>query len=153
MYRLYKITLKLDGSENPQVDTFDDVIVAEGNFEFQKGLAMETNTLTFLMLIDDMGNIHKVNKDEYITLVGDGTFKPRLFEIKTTTEEKAKSYPHETENEVSADYYKRLGGAKQDANVKSIMLRGIGTYGRQLEYSYWTRPTVDEAEPQPTEGE
>ena len=44
MYRLYKITKKEDGTDNAQRDDFDDVTVAEGTFEFQKGLAMETGT-------------------------------------------------------------------------------------------------------------
>ena len=150
MYRLYKITLKSDGTENAQVDTYDDAIVAEGSFDFQKGLAMENNTFTFLMLIDSMGEIHKANKNECIAIIGEGEIKPRLFEIKTTTTEEAKSYPHNTANEVSADYYKRLGGAKQNANVKSIMLRAIGSHGEKYEYTYWVRP-VPIPEPTPEE--
>ena len=30
MYRLIEVTLKSDGTENAQVDTYDDAIVAEG---------------------------------------------------------------------------------------------------------------------------
>ena len=142
-YMLYKITLKQDGSENPQVDVYDDVILAEGNFEFQKGLAMENGTFTFLMLIDSMGEIH----NGYIAKIGEGTMKPRLFEIKTTTEDVRKSYPHDDNNGVSADYYKRLGGAKQNKDVKAIMLRGIDANGNFLEHTYWSRP-IEPTEPQ-----
>lgn len=149
MYRLYKITLKSDGTENTSRDEYEDVIEAEGNFEFQKGLAMENNTFTFLMLLDNIGKIHKVGKDEYIAMVGEGKLKPRLYEVKTTASGDApKTYPYNTANEVSADYYKRLGGAKQDANIKAIMLRGIGANGEQLEYAYWVRP-VEPVEPTP----
>ena len=145
MYRLYKITHNLDGSERPSVDTYDDVVVAEGNFEFQKGLAMENGTFTFLMLLDNIGQIH----NNYITLIGEGTIKPRLFEVKTTTEEAAKSYIHDTAEEVSADFWKRLGGAKQDASVRATMLRGVGANGEPLEYSYWVRPVEVEPTPEP----
>lgn len=137
MYRLYRITKKEDGTDNAQRDDFDDVTLAEGGFEFQKGLAMETGTFTFLMLLDNIGQIH----NGYIAMVGEGTISPRLFEVKTTDEETPKTYPHNTAEEVSADYWKRLGGAKQEAEVKATMLRGIGANGEQLEYSYWVRPT------------
>lgn len=136
MYRLYRITKKEDGTENAQRDDFDDVTIAEGNFEFQKGLAMETGTFTFLMLLDNIGLIH----NGYIAMVGEGTIKPRLFEVKTTDTETPKTYPHDTAEEVSADFWKRLGGAKQKADVKATMLRGIGADGEQLEYAYWVRP-------------
>lgn len=144
MYRLYKITHNLDGTERPSVDTYDDVVVAEGNFEFQKGLAMENETFTFLMLLDNVGNIH----NGYIAKIGEGTIKPRLFEVKTTTEEAAKSYIHDTAEEVSADFWKRLGGAKQDTNVRATMLRGVGANGEPLEYAYWVRP-IEPVEPTP----
>lgn len=145
-YRFYKITLKQDGSENAQVDTYDNVSIAEGNFEFQKGLAMENGTFAFLMLLDNRGEIH----NNYIAMVGEGTIKPRLFEVKVTeTEETAKSYPKDDANAISAEYYKRLGGAKQDTKVKAEMLRGIGANGEQLEYSYWIRP-YEYIPPEPT---
>ena len=142
MYRLYRITKKEDGTDNAQRDDFDDVTLAEGSFEFQKGLAMETGTFTFLMLLDNIGEIH----NGYIAMVGDGTIKPRLFEVKTTDTEEPKTYPHDTAEEVSADFWKRLGGAKQKADVKSTMLRGIDAEGNPLEYSYWVRPIQIEPE-------
>lgn len=135
MYRLYKITKKEDGTDNAQRDDFDDVTTAEGSFEFQKGLAMETGTFTFLMLLDNIGQIH----NGYIAMVGEGTIKPRLFEVKTTDEETPKTYPHNTAEEVSADFWKRLGGAKQNADVKAEMLRGIDENGSPIEYAYWVR--------------
>ena len=147
-YRFYKITLNQDGSEHPSVDVYEDVTIAEGNYEFQKGLAMENNSFAFLMLLDNMGQIH----NGYIAMIGEGTIKPRLFEVKTKDTEVAKSYLHEANEEVSADYYKRLGGAKQDTSVRAIMLRGIGAYGEQLEYSYWVRPVeIPEPTPEPEE--
>lgn len=136
MYRLYKITLKGDGTENAQRDDYEDVTIAEGNFEFQKGLAMETGTFTFLMLLDNIGGIH----NGYIAKVGEGTLKPRLYEIKTKNEVGYKTYSHDTAEEVSADFWKRLGGAKQDADVRSTMLRGIDENGSPIEYAYWVRP-------------
>lgn len=136
MYRLYKITLNQDGTERASRDDYDDVTIAEGNFEFQKGLAMENNSFAFLMLLDGRGEIH----NGYITMIGEGTIKPRLFEVKTTNEDTPKSYIHDTAEQVSADYYKRLGGAKQDTNVRAEMLRGIDANGEQLEYTYWVRP-------------
>ncbi len=136
MYRLYKITHNQDGTENAQRDDYEDVTIAEGSFEFQKGLAMENNSFAFLMLLDGVGEIH----NNYITLIGEGKIKPRLFEVKTTDKEEAKSYAHETSYEVSADFYKRLGGAKQNANVNAEMLRGIEENGNPLEYAYWVRP-------------
>lgn len=136
MYRLYKITHKEDGTENAQRDNFEDVTIAEGNFEFQKGLAMETGTFTFLMLLDNIGEIH----NGYIAKVGEGTLKPRLYEIKTKNEVGYKTYPYDTAEEVSADFWKRLGGAKQDADVRSTMLRGIDENGNPIEYAYWVRP-------------
>lgn len=138
MYRLYKITKKEDGTDNAQRDDFDDVTVAEGTFEFQKGLAMETGTFTFLMLLDNIGEIH----NNYIAKIGEGTISPRLFEVKVTDKETPKTYAHDTAEEVSADFWKRLGGAKQNADVKAEMLRGIGANGEPLEYSYWVRPLV-----------
>lgn len=145
MYRLYKITLKSDGTEQTSRDEYEDVTLAEGNFEFQKGLAMENNTPTFLMLLDNIGQIH----NNYIAKVGERELKPRLYEVKTTSSGDApKTYAHDTANEVSADYYKRLGGAKQNADVKAIMLRGIGANGEQLEYVYWVRP-IEPVEPTP----
>lgn len=137
MYRLYKITKKQDGTDNAQRDDYEDVTIAEGNFEFQKGLAMETGTLTFLMLLDNVGKIH----NGYIATIGEGEISPRLFEINVTDSgETPKSYAHETAEEVSADFWKRLGGAKQDKNVRATMLRGIGANGEPLEYAYWVRP-------------
>jgi hypothetical protein len=136
MYRLYKITKKEDGTDNAQRDDFDDVIVAEGSFEFQKGLAMETGTFTFLMLLNNIGEIH----NNYIATIGEGTISPRLFEVKVTDEETPKSYAHDTAEEVSADFWKRLGGAKQDASVKAEMLRGVDANGTPLKYTYWVRP-------------
>lgn len=137
MYRLYKITLRQDGSENAQRDDYEDVITAEGAFEVQKGMAMESGTFTFLMLLDNIGQIH----NGYIAKIGEGTLKPRLYEVKTTAEgETAKSYVHEDANGVSADYYQRLGGAKQTESVRAEMLRGIDENGNQLEYTYWVRP-------------
>ena len=135
MYTLYKVTLKQDGTENPQRDNYEDVTLAEGNFEFQKGLAMETGTFTFLMLLDNIGEIH----NGYIAKIGEGTLKPRLYEIKTKNEVGSKTYPYDTSEEVSADFWKRLGGAKQDADVKSTMLRGIDENGSPIEYAYWVR--------------
>lgn len=147
-YRLYKITLKEDGSENAQRYDYEDVTEAEGNFEFQKGLAMENGTFTFLMLLDNIGQIH----NGYIAKIGEGTLKPRLYEVKTTNDGDApKTYPHEDNNGVSADYYKRLGGAKQDKTVIAEMLRAIGANGEPLEYTYWIRPIEPvEPEPEPT---
>lgn len=138
MYRLYKITLRQDGSENAQRDDYTDVTTAEGAFEVQKGMAMESGTFTFLMLLDNIGQIH----NGYIAKIGEGTLKPRLYEVKTTTNEGevAKSYVHEDANGVSADYYQRLGGAKQNDKVRAEMLRGIDENGNQLEYTYWVRP-------------
>lgn len=151
MYRLYKITLKSDGTEQTSRNEYEDVTLAEGTFEFQKGLAMENNIPTFLMLLDNIGQIH----NNYIAKVGEGELKPRLYEVKTTVSGDApKTYAHDTANEVSADYYKRLGGAKQDADVKAIMLRGIDANGNQLEYAYWVRPIEPEQEQeQPQEQE
>lgn len=136
MYRLYKITLKQDGTENAQRDDYEDVTLAEGNFEFQKGLAMESGDFTFLMLLDGVGEIH----NDYITKIGEGTLKPRLFEIKTTNIETPKSYTYESIDALSADFYKRLGGAKQTESVMSEMLRGIDENGTPFEYIYWQRP-------------
>lgn len=159
MYRFYKITKNQDGIDHPSVDPFEDVNIAEGNFEFQKGLAMEEDKFAFLMLLDNNGEIHKSEKGEvYLTTIGDGTIRPRLFEVKTTAEkEDAKSYPHDTAYEVSADFYKRMGGAKQNVSVIAEMLRGIDENGRPLEYEYWVRineeTPVDEATPvEPSEG-
>lgn len=144
MYRLYKITLRQDGSENAQRDDYEDVTTAEGAFEVQKGMAMESGTFTFLMLLDNIGQIH----NGYIAKIGEGTLKPRLYEVKTTTNEGevAKSYVHEDANGVSADYYQRLGGAKQNDKVRAEMLRGIDENGNQLEYTYWVRPYEPSAE-------
>lgn len=142
MYRLYKITLRQDGSENAQRDDYEDVTTAEGAFEVQKGMAMESGTFTFLMLLDNIGQIH----NGYIAKIGEGTLKPRLYEVKTTDVETAKSYVHEDANGVSADYYQRLGGAKQTEAVKSEMLRGIDENGNSIEYTYWVRPYVPQAE-------
>ena len=138
MYRLYKITLRQDGSENAQRDDYEDVITAEGAFEVQKGMAMESGTFTFLMLLDSIGQIH----NGYIAKIGEGTLKPRLYEVKTTTTEgdTPKTYPYETANDVSAYYYQRLGGAKQTSSVIAEMLRGIDENGNPLEYTYWVRP-------------
>lgn len=136
MYRLYKITLRQDGSENAQRDDYEDVTQAEGAFEVQKGMAMESGTFTFLMLLDNIGQIH----NGYIAKIGEGTLKPRLYEVKTTDVETAKSYVHEDANGVSADYYQRLGGAKQTEAVRAEMLRGIDENGNPLEYTYWVRP-------------
>lgn len=142
MYRLYKITLRQDGSENAQRDDYEDVTQAEGAFEVQKGMAMESGTFTFLMLLDNIGQIH----NGYITKIGEGTLKPRLYEVKTTDVETAKSYVHEDANGVSADYYQRLGGAKQTEAVRAEMLRGIDENGNPIEYTYWVRPYVPQAE-------
>lgn len=137
MYRFYRITVDGQGVEHPSLDEYTDVNVAEGNFEFQKGLAMENHTFAFLMLLDNDGKIHK---GSYITTVGEGTIKPRLFEVKTTDTDTAKSYLHDTAYDVSADFYKRIGGAKQNVNVRAEMLRGVDEHGNPLEYEYWVRP-------------
>lgn len=144
MYRFYKITKNPDGTDHPSLDGYEDVNIAEGNFEFQKGLAMEGNKFAFLMVLDNNGEIHKSEKGEvYLTTIGEGTISPRLFEVKTTAEkEEAKSYPHDTAYEVSADFYKRIGGAKQNVDVRAEMLRGIDENGKLLEYEYWVRPTT-----------
>lgn len=135
MYRLYKITLRQDGSENAQRDDYNDAITAEGAFEVQKGMAMESGTFTFLMLLDNIGQIH----NGYIAKIGEGTLKPRLYEVKTTDVETPKSYVHEDTNGVLADYYQRLGGAKQTEAVRAEMLRGIDENGNSIEYTYWVR--------------
>lgn len=146
MYRLYKITLKQDGTENAQRDEYENVTQAEGAFEFQKGLAMETGTFTFLMLLDNIGQIH----NGYITKIGEGTLKPRLYEVKTTDKEEAKSYVHEDTNSLLADFWKRLGGAKQTETVKAEMLRAIDANGSPLDYTYWVRP-IEYVEPESEE--
>lgn len=139
MYRFYKITVDNEGKEHPSLYEYEDVNVAEGNFEFQKGLAMEEHYFAFLMLLDNNGEIHN---GSYITTVGEGTIKPRLFEVKTTTTDETKSYLHDTAYEVSADFYKRIGAAKQNENVRAEMLRGVDENGNPLEYEYWVR--IDE---------
>lgn len=136
MYRLYSITHNQDETEKQSIYEYESVTEAEGNFEQKKGQAMADGKFAFLMLLDYDGRIH----DGYITLVGEGTITPRLFEVKTTDSEVNKVYPQETNAAISADFYKRLGGAKLDDTVKAIMLRGIGAHGEQLEYSYWVRP-------------
>ena len=141
-YRLYRITKDAENVEHPALDEYTDVNVAEGNFEFQKGLAMENHTFAFLMLLDNDGTIHK---GSYITTVGEGTIKPRLFEVKTTTTDTAKSYIHDTAYDVSADFYKRIGGAKQNADVRAEMLRGVDENGRPIVYEYWVRTVLPEA--------
>lgn len=143
MYRFYKITVDGQGVEHPSLDEYEDVNIAEGNFEFQKGLAMENHTFAFLMLLDNTGAIHNGGNHSYIATVGEGTITPRLFEVKTTTEETAKSYLHETAYDVSADFYKRIGGAKQNVNVRAEMLRGVDEHGGLLEYEYWVRPITE----------
>ena len=135
-YRLYRITKDANNVEHPALDEYTDANVAEGNYEFQKGLAMEEHKFAFLMLLDNNGEIHE---NTYLTTVGEGTIKPRLFEVKTTTTDTAKSYVHDTADEVSADFYKRLGGAKQNADVRAEMLRGVDENGHLLEFEYWVR--------------
>ena len=138
MYRLYRITK--DGDvEHPALDEYTDENVAEGNFEFQKGLAMEEHKFAFLMLLDNDGKIHK---GSYITTVGEGTIKPRLFEVKTTDTDTAKSYLHDTAYDVTADFYKRMGGAKQNANVRAEMLRGVDENGKPIVYENWVRTSL-----------
>lgn len=144
MYRLYSITKNQDETEKQSIYEYDNVTEVEGNFELKKGQAMADGKFAFLMLLDNIGQIH----DGYIAMVGEGTIKPRLFEVKTTDSETNKVYPQETNEAVSADFYKRLGGAKLDDTVRAIMLRGIGAHGEQLEYSYWVRP-IEPVEPTP----
>jgi hypothetical protein len=109
---------------------------------------MADGKFAFHMLLDEIGQIH----NNYITIVGEGTITPRLFEVKTTDSEVNKVYPQETNEAVSADFYKRLGGAKLDSTVKATMLRGIGANGEQLEYAYWVRPIEqEESTPEPEE--
>lgn len=139
MYRLYRISKDGEGVEHPALDEYTDVNVAEGNFEFQKGLAMENHTFAFLMLLDNDGTIHNGN---YIATVGEGTIKPRLFEVKTTDTDTAKSYLHDTAYDVTADFYKRMGGAKQNDNVRAEMLRGVDENGRPIVYEYWVRAVL-----------
>jgi hypothetical protein len=136
MYRLYIISHNTDGSEKQSVYEYEDVTIAEGNFEQKKGQTMADGKFAFLMLLDNIGQIH----DGYIAMIGEGTIKPRLFEVKTAESEVSKVYPYDTAEEVSADFYKRLGGAKLDETVRATMLRGIGANGEQLEYAYWVRP-------------
>ena len=143
MYRLYSITKNQDETEKQSIYEYENVTEAEGNFEQKKGQAMADGKFAFLMLLDNIGQIH----DGYITKVGEGTITPRLFEVKTTDSEINKVYPQETNEAVSADFYKRLGGAKLDSTVKAIMLRGIGENGEQLEYAYWVRP-IEAPEPE-----
>lgn len=144
MYRLYSITHNQDETEKQSIYEYDNVTEAEGNFEQKKGQAMADGKFAFLMLLDEIGRIH----DGYITLVGEGTITPRLFEVKTTDSEVNKVYPQETNAAVSADFYKRLGGAKLDSTVRATMLRGIGANGESLEYAYWVRP-IEPVEPEP----
>ena len=139
MYRLYKITKDSEGKEITSRDEYEDVNIAEGNFEFQKGLAMEEHKLTFLMLLNNLGEVH----NGYISKIGEGTISPRLYEIKTTDTDNPKTYVHETAYDVSADFYKRLGGAKQNTQVRAEMLRGIDENGNPLEYAYWVRPITE----------
>lgn len=136
MYRLYSITHNQDETEKQSIYEYENVIEAEGNFEQKKGQAMADGKFAFLMLLDNIGQIH----NGYITMVGEGTITPRLFEVKTTDSEVNKVYPQETNEAVSADFFKRLGGAKLDDTVRATMLRGIGANGEQLEYAYWVRP-------------
>ena len=147
MYRLYKIIVA-DGKETPSLDEYENATVAEGNFEFQKGLAMEEHKTVFLMLLDNTGQIHSSNYASYITMIGEGEITPRLFEVKVTDTETPKSYLHETAYDVSADFYKRLGAAKQNENVRAEMLRGVDEHGNLLEYAYWVRP-IEPVEPEP----
>lgn len=140
MYRLYRISVDAEGKESPAMDEYDNATTAEGNFEFQRGLAMENHNTVFLMLLDNTGRIHSNDYASYITMIGDGSITPRLFEVKTTDTDTAKSYLHETAYDVSADFYKRLGGAKQNENVRAEMLRGVDEHGNLLEYAYWVRP-------------
>ena len=143
-YRLYSITRNQDETEKQSIYEYENVTEAEGNFEQKKGQAMADGKFAFLMLLDEIGRIH----DGYITKVGEGTITPRLFEVKTTDSEVNKVYPQETNEAVSADFYKRLGGAKLDSTVRATMLRGIGANGEQLEYAYWVRP-IEYVEPEP----
>ena len=144
MYRLYSITRNQDETEKQSIYEYENITEAEGNFELKKGQAMADGKFAFLMLLDNIGKIH----DGYITMVGEGTITPRLFEVKTTDSEKNTIYPQNTNEAVSADFYKRLGGAKLDGTVRAIMLRGIGANGEQLEYAYWVRP-IEQEEPTP----
>lgn len=154
MYRLYSITHNQDETEKQSIYEYDNVTEAEGNFEQKKGQAMADGKVAFLMLLDNIGKIHERYDekgkpiDTYLTMVGEGTITPRLFEVKVTDSEVNKVYPQNTNEEVSADFYKRLGGAKLDDTVKAIMLRGIGANGEQLEYAYWVRP-IEPVEPTP----
>ena len=136
MYRLYSITHNQDGTEKQSIYEYTNATEAEGNFELKKGQAMDAGNFNFLMLLDNIGKIH----DGYIAVVGEGTITPRLFEVKTTESEANKIYSKETDEAVLAEFYKRLGAAKLDDTVKSIMLRGIGANGNPLEYTYWVRP-------------
>ena len=138
MYRFYRITVDGEGVEHLSLDEYIDLNIAEGNFELQKGLAMENHTFAFLMLLEDNGEIH----NGYIATVGEGTIKPRLFEVKTTTTATPKSYVHDTAYEVSADFYKRIGAAKQNNEIKAEMLRGVDENGGLLEYEYWFRREI-----------
>jgi hypothetical protein len=145
MYRLYSITHNQDGTEKQSIYEYENGTEAEGNFEQKKGQAMADGKFAFLMLLDNIGQIHS----NYITKVGEGTITPRLFEVKTTDSEKNTIYPQDTNEAVSADFYKRLGGAKLDSTVRATMLRGVGANGEQLEYSYWVRPVEIEPTPEP----
>ena len=158
MYRLFEV-IKTSEKESQSIYPYGNFTDATADYDIKLGTAMkaERELAHLLLILDEEGRtvankfLAQTHEEEVDgkTVITTETISPRLIDIKITDEEKANMAKYDTENDVHANFYLKRGRAKQDAEVKAIILNGIGIHGEQIDYDNWVRPIEQEEEPTP----
>lgn len=142
MYRLIEI-VKQNDKESQAIYPYEDYTTAKGDFESKLGANMKTDAYSAytLMILDNTGKALD-------TVHAGDTFRPRLIEVKTTSEEEENITPYDSTELVEANFHSKWGSAIKNDAVKAEMLRGIDGSGGEVCYTYWVRP-IEPVEPTP----
>lgn len=139
MFRLIEITFAND-KESQAIYPYDNVIDLEGDYESKLGQAMLNNTDELLIALDNIGRVVLGSNNAQLSAkVGSHDFAPRLYEVKTTTEEVADLAKYDDENTLHARFHTKKGAAIKNTDVKQEVLFGFANTA-QLEYCQWVRP-------------
>ena len=156
MYRLIQVVKeKSKENETQSIYPFQTFTEAQGEYETKLGQCMKSELYDgyFLVVVDEKGEIPDDGQGTMMLAKGgEHSFRPRLLEVKTTTEEEQTLSAYDTVQLVSANLHSKWGAAIKDNTIKIEMLRGLNMTGITGERVYWTRP-VETTEPSQPQGE
>lgn len=137
MYRLVEIVI-LNDKESQSINDFATETEALASFHSKYGSQICNPYYNAQMLLVLDGSLRTI-EHSYHTQDETLVIKPRLIEVKTTTEEAENMAAYDSNDLVIGNFHTKLGSAMNNANVKIEVLKGIDSEGNEIIYDSWIR--------------